>query len=113
MKYRKCEICKEWGYFNDTPTNGDIPYITGATHKCEPIFYFKHESWGDEFQEIRAFDFSEAAEKFAKLYNEDGDYSLMDNEEEVIISDGKEEKTFIVSAEQSIDYYANEKESSK
>ena len=81
-------------------------------HRCEPIFYFKHESWGDEFQPIHASDFEDAAVEFARKYNEgNGDYSLMNGDtEEVVISDGKTEKTFIVRAEQAIDYYADEKE---
>ncbi len=93
----KCEICGKYSW-------------TGERHKCSPIFYFKHEDWGDEFEEIRATDFDDAALEFAKLYNENGDYPLMDSEEEVIISDGKTEKRYIVSAEQSIEYNVKEKE---
>jgi hypothetical protein len=88
-------------------TCGDIDWQDG-THKCPPIFYFEHENWGEEPQSIRARDFEDAAKKFAAIYNEDGDYTLMGNEEKVIISDGITKKTFIVSAEQAIDYYAKE-----
>ena len=80
-------------------------------HKCPPLFYFRHENWGEELQEIRATDFEDAAERFAKMYNEeDGEYCLLNEEEDVIISDGKIEKKFIVSAEQSVDYSVSEVE---
>jgi len=90
MPFYKCPICNQY----------DFP----DTHKCPPIYYFKHPHWGDEFQKIHASSFENAAEEFAKIYNEDGDYYLMDNEEIVIISNGKIEKTFKVSARQSIEY---------
>ena len=93
MAYKKCDICKEWDF---------LP------HACKPIFFFKHENWGEELQEIRADSFEDAAENFAKLYNEDGDYALMNSSEEVIISDGKVEKKFRVSAEQYISYGVEE-----
>ena len=92
--YNKCPTCKE--------------YVWTEKHNCPPVFYFKHENWGDDFEEIRAHSFEDAAERFAKLYNDDGDYSLMDNEEHVIISDGKTEKKFIVSAEPDISYHVSE-----
>jgi hypothetical protein len=96
MSLSKCPTCKEFVF-------------DGIVHRCEPIYYFKHENWGEEFQEIRAIDFDDAAEKFAKLYNEDGDYSLMNGDtEEVIISDGKTEKKYKVSAEQAIEYHVEE-----
>lgn len=83
-------------------------------HRCEPIFYFKHKNWGDEFQKIHASTFEDAATEFAKKYNENGDYALMDGDEvEVVISDGKIEKIFIVRAEEAIDYYADEKKEGK
>ena len=93
--FGKCKTCGKYDFLDK--------------HKCPPIFYFKHENWGDELQEIRAWDFEDAAKEFAMLYNEDGDYSLMDNTEEVIISDGKTEKKFIVSAEPDIHYSVKER----
>ena len=80
-------------------------------HHCAPIYYFKHEDYGEEFQEIRAYSFDDAAENFAKQYNEDGDYSLMNNSIDVIISDGKTEKKYTVSAEPDIHYSVDEVES--
>ncbi len=47
---------------------------------------------------------------FAQLYNEDGDYALMDSSEKVIISNSKKEKLYIVSAEQSIRYFVKEEQ---
>lgn len=85
-------------------------YASLDRHECPPIYYFKHEDWGDEFQAIRARSFEGAAREFARRLNENGDYVLMDNEEEVIISDGKEERLFVVSAEQVIDYIVRQKE---
>jgi hypothetical protein len=90
--FRKCEICKEFDLMD--------------RHKCQPVFYYKFIDWDDEFVEIRAFDFKEAAEKFGEKYNDEGD--LMNNEIEVIISDGKIEKKFCVSAEPDVHYSATE-----
>jgi hypothetical protein len=95
MSYIKCELCKE-GYFD------------WQTHKCKPVFFFKHENWGEDFQKIRANSFRDAAEEFAKLYNADGDYSLMNSSENVVISDGKVEKKYRVSAEPDIYYNIEE-----
>lgn len=75
-------------------------------HICTPIFYFKHEDWGNEFQEIRAYHFCDAAEKFAIKYNQD--YELINDSTKVIISDGKIEKKYIVSAEPDIHYLTQE-----
>jgi hypothetical protein len=71
--------------------------------------YFRHEDWGDEWQPIRASDHEEAALQFAEKTNlESGDYSLMDSEDTVLISDGETEKTFVVSAEPTVSYHAHE-----
>ncbi len=92
-KFERCKICKECHWTDKS---------------CNPIFFFKHENWGNEFEEIRASNFADAAKKFAILYNEDGDYSLMNDNEDVIISDGKKEIKFNVSAEPDICYYVKE-----
>lgn len=93
MEYEKCLICKEY-HWTDKP--------------CNPIYYFKHEDWGDDFQKIRAYDFEDAAKKFGIKYNEYGDYALMNDSVEVIISDGNTEKKFNVSAEPVINYHVEE-----
>lgn len=98
--FSKCRECGEYDWVKK--------------HKCPPVFYFKHDSWGEELQKIYAHSFEDAALRFAKKFNEDGDYSLMDDgKEEVIISDGVTEKIFIVRAETSIEYYADEKAGKK
>lgn len=93
--YRFCEICRTCHWTNKN---------------CLPIFYFKNEDYyGKEFQRIRANDFDDAAERFARFFNEDGGgYALMNNSLEVIISDGKLEKKYKVSAEPDIRYIAEE-----
>lgn len=98
-EFKECPICKKYAFME--------------RHHCAPIYFFKHDDWGTEFVAIRAFSFHDAAEEFAKKYNENGDYALMGSEQEVIISDGKVEKIFIVSAEQDICYSVIEKNNSK
>ncbi len=95
MGFKQCETCKEY-HFTD--------------RKCKPIFYFKHDDWGEEWQEIRAVGFEDAADNFAKYYNEDADSHspLMNNTGEVLISDGETEKKFRVSAETDIRYSSEE-----
>jgi hypothetical protein len=93
MVLKYCSIC------------GDLDF---GNHKCRALFFFKHPSWGEDFQKIRANSFRDAAEEFAKLYNEDGDYSLMNSSENVVISDGKVEKKYRVSAEPDIYYNIEE-----
>jgi len=78
--------------------------------ECQKVFYFKYDDWGDEFEEIRAYSFEDAAEEFAKMYHECSDYSLVGSDQEVIISDGKEEIMFSVSAEHEIVYYVKQLE---
>ena len=92
-KFRRCETCKKYHWSN---------------LKCCPIFYFKHKDYGDDFEEVRADDFEDAAEKFVEKYNDEG--TLLDyGKQTVIISDGKTEKTFVVYAEASVNYYVTEK----
>ena len=95
-----CEICHEY-YFE---------YEGSKPHKCLPVMYFKHEDWGDRWIEIRALDYEHAAMKFAEIYDSDDHYLVDGDETEVEISDGTVEKTFVVSAEVDINYYAKEEE---
>lgn len=92
-KYEYCIVCKTYHWTDEN---------------CPLIFYFKHENWGDEFQEITAYSFCDAAEEFAKLYNENGGYPLMDDNVDVIISNRKIEKKYNVSAEPDIHYSITE-----
>jgi hypothetical protein len=96
--YSKCLVCKEYHY---------------TDQKCLPIFLVSHEYYlGDKEKEVRANDHEEAAEKYAKYYNDSGDYPMMNGEPEITIQvrkyDEEKRTTFIVTAEPSIDYYAKE-----
>ncbi len=75
--------------------------------KCLTTFYYKHECSDYEYNKIGAYNFNDAAERFARKYDED-DHCLVGSSEEVVISDGQVEKKFSVSAEQDIIYYADE-----
>lgn len=100
--YKKCKTCGEFYWEGGDPE-----------HTCPPIMYFKHEEYGDEWEEIRSRSHYEAALSFAKKYDECEHDLLEYGDTEVLIFDGKVEKTFIVSAEATIDYFATEKEDEK
>ena len=80
--YKKCEVFEEFDWTD--------------THKCPPKMYFKHEDWGDEWQEIHARHMDDAAIRVGKMYNENGDHALMNDEIEVIIKNGEEEKKYLI-----------------
>ena len=93
--YDKCETCGEWGFMNK--------------HTCPPVMYYKHEDYGDEWQEMRGRSYRDVALKFAEKYNEeDGEYCLMNSDTKVLISDGTTEKKFLVYAEPSVEYFEKE-----
>ena len=75
--------------------------------RCLDTFEFQHENWGDEFQVIGAYNFEDAAERFAKKYDED-DHPLLEGSAVVLIRHAGETKAFRVSAEPSIDYSYDE-----
>jgi len=101
--FGRCKKCKEYGFMD--------------RHKCLPIMHYRYkgidEEWLDDdwnsWEEIRAKTHYQAAMKFAEKYNGDGDYALMDEYIDVIISDGTIEKTFTVTAEADILYDVEEK----
>ena len=99
MSMDTCSICGEFTY-------------SWRKHKCKPIYQFKHEDSGDEWNDIRAIDHEDAALEFAKKYNED-DYCLMNDETEVEIKglDDDENEVvlkFCVGAELDIHYSVKE-----
>jgi hypothetical protein len=98
MSMKLCKICGEWKYdFRE--------------HKCPPVFYITHEEYlGDEKKKIYAWTFEEAAKKYGEKYNSNGDYSLMNDSIDIVVSDGKTEKKFSVSAEPDIHYSVSEVE---
>ena len=90
-KYIKCKTCNNFHW---------------SDHKCDPAFTIEYEN-GD--QVIHAYDFEEAAEKFAEEYNIYSEYWLMDNEMQIKVTDSDgESKNFIIGAEQSIEYWSKE-----
>jgi len=92
-KYIKCKECDNF-HWSDS--------------KCDPIFIIKEGYYGID-SEIHAYDFEEAAEKFAEKYNEENDWCLMNNEAEIKVTDSKgESKTFKIGAEQSVNYWSKE-----
>lgn len=96
MGYNKCKVCHDW-HWDDQP--------------CSPIFKVYDEDYmGGRGKEFYAYDHEAAAIKYAKYYNEDGDYALMNDEREVTVEDAKgKKKKFIITAEPDIHYSASEK----
>ena len=96
-KFERCYICREWHWVGEP---------------CLPEYLVYHEEYsGDEPYEIRACSHEDAAEKYGKRYNEDGDYSLMNDEIEVRVEKDGEIRWFTVGAEPDIYYSVNEIES--
>lgn len=94
MKDREYKKCKECNNFH------------WSDQKCDPIFTIEYEE-GDH--NLNAYDFEEAAEKFAEYYNESHDYPLFDQEIEIkVINSEGESKTFKIGAEQSVNYWSKE-----
>ena len=93
-----CDFCK---------TCGELKF-DWKEHRCPPVFYVEHEIFGDDQKEFRAWNYKDAAIKFAKYYNETEDYALMNSSTDIIISDGKIKKNFRVFAEPDIYYSSDE-----
>lgn len=89
----KCPLCSEY-HFSDK--------------ECDPAFTVFHEEYlGENGKVIRAFNEEEAAEKYARYYNENSaEYPLMNGDEIEIFVEGKDgERTrFKVGAEPEIHY---------
>jgi len=76
----------------------------------------RYPAWhGDRWEVYEAIDHEDAAEEFAKSYNEDGEYSLMNNSIFVLVREvGSEEvRVVVASAEPDIHYSAYEQDSVK
>lgn len=99
MKFTKCPECKEYHFDNQ---------------KCKPVFLITHDDYlGDAEKSVRGYDHEDAAEAYARYYNEEsGEYSMMhgDNELKIQVRAPHEttKRTFIVTAEASIDYSTKE-----
>lgn len=97
-----CDYCK---------VCGELKFDFRA-HSCGTKYTIKGEEvedyYGEEGKAIYAFDFDLAAEKFAKEYNENNDYCLMNESMEIIVTDGDKEKKFSVGAEPDVHYSVRE-----
>lgn len=58
-----------------------------------------YERWGYSHEEV--------ALAFAKKYNSENDHCLLDEEENIIVSDGEKAYVYEISAEESIEYSVN------
>ena len=94
-KFERCKICKKWDFLDD--------------HKCLPKFEINYpEDMNDEWQEYYGHNHKDVAIEYARIYNEDGDYSLMDEEIVVNVRKVGEDKIVkvAISAEPDI-YYSS------
>lgn len=89
-----CQHCGEYLFFNE---NNEC-YCKPFEIECENGDYTQY-----------GYNFEDVALKWARKYNENGDYNLMNTEIKIIITDkDNNKKTFIVGAEPDIHYYAND-----
>jgi hypothetical protein len=101
-RYTRCTICGEWHWSNT---------------KCKPVFYVQIPDYhGDEWDEVRAFDYTEAAEKYCDLYDSDGDNDILINGglDKIFVKNiAGNVKIFSVVAEARPTYIASERKSEK
>lgn len=95
MSYNKCDKCGvlHWDY-----------------EKCADEYTVFHDDYLDECGEkVHGYSFEDAAERYAKDYDED-DHPLLDGDPVEIEIEDKDglRKRFRISAEPSIDYYVDE-----
>lgn len=77
--------------------------------RCPETYYFKHGWWGDDWQEIGAYDYDEAAEKVAAMINEDEpETGEIIKRIPIANKDRTDIRYFSVEAEYSLDYYSTE-----
>ena len=101
MRGLKMSYCKECGvfwYYEGEHNHFDVYEV-----KCD-------DDDEDDWIEIKGMDHEDVAERYGVRYNEDGDYSLMDNEitVEVRKQGEKKIKKFVVGAEADIRYNTSE-----
>jgi hypothetical protein len=75
-------------------------------HKCDRYVVVDEQYNGPEGTAYHAVDAEDAAEKYARDFNESGDYDLMDDSRIVTVGD----RSFRISAEASIHYSVEEVE---
>lgn len=97
----KCKECGEYHVSNFWPGQW-----------CKPIFHYQIPSYDeDEWIEIRAIDFSDAAEKACEEDDQFGDYTIIQNGklDKIIVKDSLGKiKEFSIEAESLPHYYARE-----
>lgn len=94
-RYSRCDSCCSWHW----------------SHKdCPPEWVIYHpEYMGRDTKTVRADSAEQAALVYAELYNESGDYSLMNGNNAVIIVEREgQQHSFTISARLSIDYEAKQ-----
>lgn len=97
-EYKFCKTCKDFHYTNK---------------ECPPVHYVFHPDYlGEEGKAIHGNSHYDAALKYAEYYNSNCDYSLMNDTVEITVVRNDVKKIFKISAEQSIDYSADEVEMS-
>lgn len=78
----RCPTCKEWMWEWNAP------------HRCLPEFLVQMAEWhGEKLEDgstVYAADAEDAAERFAREYNEDGDYALMNDTRVVRVAPASE-----------------------
>ena len=101
MAYKQCSRCKE--FYN---------YGTGLLQRpdCGCKEFTVVDEDGEE-HDLYASDPEKAALRFTKIYNSDGDYSLMNETLDIEVQGPDGVKRFIIGAEPDIYYFANEKSS--
>ena len=96
MSYERCKICGKWGFTD--------------RHKCCPKWEASVPEYDEDYwREIYAFDEEDAAKDMADHVDDDHDL-VYGGEMTVIVRkpNTTEAKTFIVTAEPDINYYATE-----
>ena len=90
--FKRCDICNDYHWDDEN---------------CKPIYEVYHEDYlGDESKTIRAMSHEDAAQTYARYYNED--YSLMNENIEVKVEKDGVTKFFCVGAEPDIHYSSEE-----
>lgn len=94
MKFKKCEVCKEYHWTDD---------------KCQPEYFVYHEEYlGDESKTIRATNHEDAALKYGQYYNTQNDYVLINDSTKVKVEKDGVIKFFEIGAEPDVHYTSNE-----
>lgn len=99
----KCKVCGEYGWRD--------------RHRCPPVWVCRMEGEDEDGVETYAHDAERAAEKFAKAYDEDGEYSILrcGGEGYIVVvrapddTTEEEARRFTIAAESVPTYYARMK----